>query len=60
MIACYGHAGDLDEAARQETQLKAFAPDFLQGILRGDMILYKTPEHNALLVDGLRKAGLDV
>ncbi len=38
--------------------LEAFAPDFLPSILCGDMTLYKMPEHNALLVDGLRKAGL--
>jgi TolB-like protein len=58
MIACCGHTGDLDEAVRQAEDLKAFAPDFLPSILRGEMTLYKMPEHNALLVDGLRKAGL--
>jgi len=57
MIACCGHAGDFDEAARQAAELKAFAPDFLPSIFRGDMTLYKSPEPNALLVDGLRKAG---
>jgi TolB-like protein len=58
MIACCGHAGDLDEAARHAAELRAFSPDFLSTILRGEMTLYKMPEHNALLVDGLRKAGL--
>ncbi len=58
MIACYGHAGDLDEAARQAANLKEFAPDFLLSILRGEMTLYKMAEHNALLVNGIRKAGL--
>ncbi len=57
MIACCGHLGHLDEAARQVTDLYAFAPDFLPSVLRGDMIIYKMPAHNALFVDGLRKAG---
>jgi hypothetical protein len=39
------------------TDLYAFAPDFLPSVLRGDMIIYKMPAHNALFVDGLRKAG---
>ena len=60
MIACCGHTGDLEGVARQVEHLEAFAPDFLPSILSGDMTLYKMPEHNALLVDGLRKAGLDV
>ena len=60
MIACCGHAGDLGEAARQAADLETFAPDFLSSILSGQMTLYKMPEHNALLVDGLRKAGLNV
>jgi adenylate cyclase len=58
IIACCGHAGDLDEAAKQAANLKAFAPDFLPSILNGDMTLYKMPDHNKLLVDGIRKAGL--
>jgi TolB-like protein len=58
MIACCGHAGGLDEAAKQAADLKAFAPDFLPSILNGDMTLYKMPDHNKLLVDGIRKAGL--
>ena len=60
MIASFGHTGDLEGVARQVEHLKAFAPDFLPSILCGDMTLYKMPEHNALLVDGLRKAGLEV
>jgi hypothetical protein len=38
-------------------ELKIFSPDFIPAILRGDMPLYKMPEHNKLLVDGLHKAG---
>ncbi len=58
MIACCGHLGDLEEAARQALDLKVFAPDFIPSILRGNMTLYKMPEQNVLLVDGLRKAGV--
>jgi hypothetical protein len=60
MIACCGNAGDLEEAGRHAAELKAFAPDFLRTIYQGEMTLYKMPEHNALLVDGLRKAGLSI
>jgi TolB-like protein len=58
MIACCGSAGDLKEAARHAMELEAFAPDFLRTIFRSEMNLYKMPEHNKLLVDGIRKAGL--
>ena len=34
------------------------APDFIPTILRGDLTLYKMSEHNDLLAEGLRKAGL--
>ncbi|MCH7778004.1 MAG: hypothetical protein IH878_15945 [Gemmatimonadetes bacterium] len=46
------------ELATLHSGFKAFAPDFFPSILRGEMTLYKMSEHNALLVDGLRKAGL--
>ncbi len=57
MIACCVHNGDLKEAREHVDFLKSFAPDFIPSILRGDLTLYKMPEHNALLIDGLRKAG---
>jgi TolB-like protein len=58
MIASHGYLGELEEAARHAADLKAFSPDFLPIVLRGEMTLYKAPEHNELLVDGIRKAGL--
>ncbi len=58
MIASHGYLGELEEAARHAADLKAFSPDFLPIVLRGKMTLYKMPEHNKLLVDGIRKAGL--
>ena len=60
MIASFGHVGDLEDAAHHVKALKEFAPDFIPGVLSGEIEMYKMPEHNALLVDGLRKAGLDV
>ena len=58
MIACCAYAGEFEEATRNAEFLESVAPDFIPSILRGDLTLYKLPEHNALLVDGLRKAGL--
>ena len=58
MIACCVHNGDLEEAKEHVEFLESFSPDFIPSVLRGDLTLYKMPEHNALLVEGLRKAGL--
>jgi hypothetical protein len=58
MVACCAYTGDFEQAARHADELKSFAPDFIPTILRGDMLLYKIPSHNTLLVDGLRRAGL--
>jgi TolB-like protein/class 3 adenylate cyclase/Flp pilus assembly protein TadD len=57
MIASCGHLGDLD-AARPHIDALTFAPDFLPDVLSGVTELYRMPEHNALLLDGLHKAGL--
>ncbi len=46
------------ELATLHSGFNAFAPDFLPSILQGELTLYKMSEHNALLVDGLRKAAL--
>ncbi len=57
MIACCAYTDDPAGAARHAQELKAFAPDFIPSVLSGAMTLYKMPEHNTLLVEGLRKAG---
>ena len=57
MIACCVHKGEFKKAREHVDFLKSLAPDFIPSILRGDLTLYRMPEHNALLVDGLRKAG---
>ena len=58
MVASYGHLGDLDSAKSHATALKAFAPDFLPAVQTGTIEVFKLPEHNALLIEGLHKAGL--
>jgi len=58
MVAGYGYLGDLEAAKLHVEALRAFAPDFLSDVLSGKIEICKLPEHNALLVEGLRKAGL--
>jgi tetratricopeptide (TPR) repeat protein len=57
MVASCAYTGDFEQAARHAEELKIYSPDFISTILHGDLSLYKMPEHNKLLVDGLRKAG---
>ena len=57
MIACCVHDGEMAQATEHMKFLDSFAPDFISSVLRGDLNLYKEPEHNALLADGLRVAG---
>ena len=57
MIATCMHLDDADGAIRHARELEQFAPGFIPSILDGSMTLYRFPEHNALLIDGLRKAG---
>jgi hypothetical protein len=58
MIACCVHDGDMDAAVRHVDFLDSFAPDFIPSVLRGDITLFKLPEHNMLLAEGLRDATL--
>jgi len=58
IIASYGYLGDRAAATSQAAALRAFAPNFLPAVLSGDIEVFKAPEHNRLLVDGLRKVGL--
>jgi adenylate cyclase len=60
MVACCGHLGELDEAARHVAEINSFAPGFLSSLCRGELSWFKKPEHTALLMEGLRKAGLHV
>jgi len=59
MVACCAYNGDLDKAAAHAAALAEFSPAYIPSILRGDLLIYKTPSHNNLLVEGLRKAGMN-
>jgi adenylate cyclase len=59
MVACCAYTGDLKQAARHVHDLESFSPDFISSIFRGDILLYKMPSHNKLLLEGLSKAGLN-
>ena len=58
MVAGYGHLGDIEAAKSHVNALKTFAPDFLPAVLSGNIEVFRLPEHNALLAEGLRRAGL--
>ena len=58
MIASAGHLGRPEAARVHLDALADFAPVFLDSIISGALVLYRPPEHNALLVEGLRKAGV--
>ncbi len=59
VIASCAFDGDFDEARKHAQRLAEFAPDFLPNLLSGNQGFFKAPEHNELLLQGLRKAGLD-
>jgi TolB-like protein len=58
MIACNAYLGNLEVAKTHAGTLMSFSPDFIPGLLSGEIEVCKLPEHNTLLVEGLRQAGL--
>ena len=58
MIACCALTGNRDEARQHADALARFSPDFAGSLLRGELLLYRYDEHNALVHKGLRKSGL--
>jgi adenylate cyclase len=58
MIACCAQTGDLDRAARERAVLDGFAPDFMASLFRGQVQVFRRREDMALLLDGLRLAGI--
>ncbi len=58
MIAGYGLLGDLESAKSHVTAIRAFAPETLLAVLAGRYEIFKSSEHNSLLLKGLRQAGL--
>ncbi|MFD1159015.1 BTAD domain-containing putative transcriptional regulator [Roseovarius aestuarii] len=57
MIASATHLGQPEDARPHADALASFAPKFLDSIVSGRLILYRLPEHNALLVSGIKKSG---
>jgi adenylate cyclase len=58
MVAACGHLDDAETARSHVEALRAFAPKFLPAVLSSEIEVFKLPKHNALLIEGLRKAGL--
>jgi TolB-like protein len=56
MAAANAYLGDLESARSHAGAIKSFAPDFLNAVLSGEIEVCKLPDHNKLLVDGLREA----
>ncbi|RLA09549.1 MAG: hypothetical protein DRQ59_13035, partial [Gammaproteobacteria bacterium] len=57
LIASLAHLNDASKLDRQKQAVESISPDFVPSLLRGDVRLFKLPEHNQLLIDGLLKAG---
>lgn len=58
VISSCGYLDDKECATRFYDALKSFAPDFIPGLMTGAITIYKQPDHNVLLLDGLRMTGL--
>ena len=58
MIAYAANAGNQALLEPHRNELMGFAPDFIDSLFRGENQPFQKPEHNKILLDGLRKAGL--
>jgi tetratricopeptide (TPR) repeat protein len=59
MAASCVHTNDSKGAAHYAQNLAKLSPDFIPSLLSGAVTLYKMPEHNFILTDGLRKGGFE-
>jgi class 3 adenylate cyclase/tetratricopeptide (TPR) repeat protein len=59
MIAYAAETGDTALLRTHLEKLRSVAPDFVPSVLRGDYRPFHRPEHLALLLDSLRKVGLE-
>jgi len=59
MIAYAAEAGDQQLLNTHLDELTRFAPDFIDSLFRGENKLFQQPEHMEMLLNGLRKAGLE-
>ncbi len=58
MIAAHGHLDDRQAAKAHIEALRDFAPQRLAAVVDGEYEIFRLAEHNALLLEGLRRAGL--
>jgi class 3 adenylate cyclase len=58
MIAYAAEVGDTPLLRTHLEKLQSVAPDFIPSLFRGDYRPFHRPEHMAMLLDSLRKAGL--
>ena len=57
MIAYAANTGNQELLETHRKELNEFAPDFIDSLFRGANQPFQQPEHMAVLLDGLRKAG---
>ncbi len=57
MIAYAAEIGNQPLLETHRAELMRSAPDFIDSLFRGENQLFQKPEHMAMLLDGLRKAG---
>ena len=57
MIAYAAEAGNQALIETHSEELMGSSPDFIDSLFRGENQLFQKPEHTAMLLDGLRKAG---
>jgi adenylate cyclase len=58
MIAYAAEVGDTPLLRTHLEKVQSVAPDFIPSLFRGDYLPYHRPEHMKMLLDSLRKAGL--
>jgi adenylate cyclase len=59
MVIYAGAVGDTPLLRTHLEKLQSVAPDFIPSLFRGDYRPFHRPEHMAMLLDSLRKAGLE-
>jgi len=59
MVAYAAEIGDQDLLDTHLAPLTSFTPDFIASLFRGENRLFANDKHMELLLDGLRKAGLE-
>lgn len=58
MVSCCAYAGRLGEARQHADALAKFSPGFIASLLNHELVLYREPAHNDLLLEGLHRSGV--